>query len=106
MLTSGSGSPASVVRVVLMVQEPGWGRLAVQVLAVTKGLAGSSRLPSTVSEMVPLTSCGLSAELVSVTVIRQFTGSPTLERPSQALLTSTDGWNRFTESVALSVMSL
>src|SRR3990170_4924776 len=98
-----------------MVQDARWARVAVQVLAVTLGLAASSRSPSRLSEMVPPTRAGAvpsratvvrSPSVLLVTVIRQLTASPALEMSSHAFVTSTAGLNRSTDSEAKSLMTL
>jgi hypothetical protein len=60
---------ANTVRCVTIVQVPPVGRTAVQLLETTAVFAASSRLPVSVSTIVPLIRAGASAELVLVTTI-------------------------------------
>src|SRR6266496_1269168 len=69
-------------------------------------LAAAVRSPWTVSEIDSITRSGVSLELLLVTVTVQSTRSPTLDRSVHCLSMAIPGWNRFTESEALALMSL
>ena len=73
-----------------------------QVLEVTAVLAGASRLPVSVSLMVPLISAGESGEPVLVTTMVHTDAWPTaMGSGAQFLVTSTPGWNRLVLAVSV-----
>src|SRR5262245_50476094 len=91
VLTSGSGSAPTTVRVMLNVHTSSWVS-SLQPAAV----AGTRRSPITLSLMVASVRFGLSAEDLFVIVNVYVTGSVTFESPSPVLSIWTAGWKRLT----------
>src|SRR4029453_13074437 len=69
-------------------------------------LAASVRSPWTESAIDSITRAGVSPELVLSTTTVQSTRPPILDRSVHSLVMSMSGWNRFTESESVALMSL